>query len=128
MAEPTPSGNQIASSEPRLAQQETALATNPKGTQDSTAPKTEDDQGIVSKVTESATAAATGVKDSVFSMFGGGGPKTAKKVDDDDKDEPSGSSKAKKAEDDEDVCAIHEKHTQVLQLTPLAGESRGGRG
>jgi Ran-binding protein 1 len=46
--------------------------------------------------TEAAANAASGVKDSVFSMFGGGAKKE-KKVEEDDADEPSGSSKNKKA-------------------------------
>ena len=99
MAEPTPSAGQQASSEPKLAEQETKLATNPVGTEDSTAPAT-DDKSTVSKATEAASSAATGVKDSVFSMFGGGAKKE-KKVEEDDANEPSGSGKAKKADYEE---------------------------
>lgn len=108
MADPTPSAGQEASSEPRKVEQETQLATNPKGTEDSTAPASDaqstgaqgtDAQSAVSKATEAASSAATGVKDSVFSMFGGGAKKE-KKVEENDADEPSGSSKAKKADDD----------------------------
>jgi len=98
MAEPTPSADQQASSEPRLAEQETELATNPKGTEDSTAPAA-DDKSAVSKASEAASSAATGVKDSVFSMFGGGAKKE-KKVEEDDANEPSGSSKGKNADED----------------------------
>ncbi|KAJ9658394.1 Ran GTPase binding protein Sbp1 [Neophaeococcomyces mojaviensis] len=108
MADPTPSADQTASSEPRLAEQETELATNPKGTQDSTEPKADDDKSTVSKVSETASAAVSGVKDSVFSMFGGGGPKE-KKTEEDVKDEPSGSSKAKKADDDDEDKADEEE-------------------
>ena len=100
MADPIPSAGQTASSEPRLAEEETKLATNPKGTEDSTAPATGDDKSTVSKATEATSSAATGVKDSVFSMFGGGAKKK-KVVKEDDADEPSGSSKAKKAENDD---------------------------
>lgn len=50
--------------------------------------------------TEKAKDTATGVKDSVFSMFGGGAKKEKKPEAEDDADEPSGSSKAKKAADD----------------------------
>lgn len=103
MAEPTPSAGQEASSEPRLVQDETKLATNPKGTEDSTAPASSTDaQSTVSKATEAASSAATGVKDQVFSMFGGGAKKE-KKVEEDDANEPSGSSKAQtqKADDDD---------------------------
>lgn len=109
MADATKPSTETASREPRLAQQETFLATNPKGTEDSTKPATTgDDKTVVEKATDTASQAATtatqaaaGVKDSVFSMFGGGAKKE-KKPEDDDADEPSGSSKAKKA-DDEDV-------------------------
>jgi Ran-binding protein 1 len=92
---PTPAADQTASSEPRLAQDETKLATNPVGDESKEAPNSN------ATITETVGNAAAGVKDSVFSMFGGGAKKE-KKVDDDDdaKDEPSGSSKAKKADDD----------------------------
>lgn len=94
---PTPSADQTASSEPRLAQDETKLATNPVGDESKEAPNTN------ATVTETVTNAAAGVKDSVFSMFGGGGKKEKKAEEDDDaKDEPSGSSKAKKEKDDDD--------------------------
>lgn len=96
----TPSATQTASSEPRLAEQETKLATNPVGNESSTTPAKTDEQSAVGKAASEASAAATGVKDSVFSMFGGGAKKE-KKVEEDDADEPSGSSKAKKADDDE---------------------------
>ena len=46
-------------------------------------------------VTDKAKGTATGVKDSVFSMFGGGGKKEKKEEAADDADEPSGSSKKK---------------------------------
>lgn len=49
-----------------------------------------------------ASDAATGVKENVFSMFGGG-PKKEKKVEEDDEDEPSGSSKKKAAAGDDEV-------------------------
>jgi len=55
-----------------------------------------DEAKPASTYTEAATNAATGVKDSVFSMFGGGAKKE-KKEEKDDVDEPSGSSKATKA-------------------------------
>lgn len=104
MSDPTPSASQTASSEPRLVEHETKLATNPKGTEDSTTPATTDDKSTVSKVTDTASQAATGVKDSVFSMFGGGAKKE-KKPEEDDVDEPSGSSKAKGKAGDDDVSA-----------------------
>lgn len=103
--QPTPSASNTASSDLRPAVQETKLATNPAGTEDSTKPKpaeTENASSAVDKAADSASSAAGGVKDSVFSMFGGGAKKE-KKVEEDDTNEPSGSSKAKKDEEDDDV-------------------------
>lgn len=100
MADKTPSAGQTASSEPRLAEQETKLATNPIGTESSTTPAKQDEQSAVGKAASDVSAAATGVKDSVFSMFGGGAKKE-KKVEEEEENERSGSSKAKKAEDDD---------------------------
>lgn len=54
-----------------------------------------------SETAEKAKETATGVKSSVFSMFGGGAKKE-KKQEEDDEDEPSGSSKKKAAEGE--VC------------------------
>ena len=60
---------------------------------------------MASNAATSASAAATGVKDSVFSMFGGGGAKEKRVETEDDaaKDEPSGSAKAAKDKEDEEV-------------------------
>lgn len=56
---------------------------------------------MASNAASSVTSAAAGMKDNVFSMFGGGQKKERKPDPEDDVDEPSGSSKAKKdAEDD----------------------------
>ncbi|KPI38549.1 Ran-specific GTPase-activating protein 1 [Cyphellophora attinorum] len=73
---------------------------------------TETATAAASNVASTATAAAAGVKDSVFSMFGGGAKKEKKEEveDEDAKNEPSGSSKAKKdAEDDDDDKAEEEE-------------------
>lgn len=121
MADPTPSATQTASSEPRLVEDETKLATNPKGTEDSTAPATGDDKSVVSKATDTASAAATGVKDSVFSMFGGGAKKE-KKVEEDDAGEPSGSSKAKKTDDDDDKAEEEEADVHFEPVVHLTKE------
>jgi hypothetical protein len=110
MADKTPSADQTASSEPRLAEQETKLATNPKGTEDSKTPAKSGEKSVVGKATDAASQAATGVKDSVFSMFGGGAKKE-KKPEEDDADEPSGSSKAKKADDEDVSFGIWSSHT-----------------
>jgi Ran-binding protein 1 len=105
-AKPTPSATQSASSEPRIAKDETEMLKNPSGDASTEAPNkhesyAETATNAASNVASTATAAAAGVKDSVFSMFGGGAKKEKKvEGDDDAKDEPSGSSKAKK-EDDE---------------------------
>lgn len=94
-----PAATQEAASGLRKVEDETKLATNPVGTEDSNKPK-EEEKTAVGKAADTATAAATGVKDSVFSMFGGGAKKE-KPAETDDVDEPSGSSKVKKAEDDD---------------------------
>lgn len=104
---PTPSADQTASSEPRLAADETKLATNPVGDESKEAPKTDStaEAGTASTATSTLASTAAGVKDSVFSMFGGGGKKEKKAEEEDDaaKEEPSGSSKAAKKDDDEEV-------------------------
>ncbi|MCJ1407495.1 hypothetical protein MMC19_001566 [Ptychographa xylographoides] len=99
-----PAEDQVASTEPRLAQQETELATNPQSNE---AAESANKQGssyteLASNVAASATGAAANMKDNVFSMFGGGAKKE-KKEEPETTEEPSGSSKAKKdAEDDDD--------------------------
>lgn len=103
---PTPSADETASSEPRLAEEETKLATNPSSTESEAA--TTDDKpstytDMASSAAGSATAAAAGVKDSVFSMFGGGAKKEKKETTEDDAEQDrSGSSKATKEKEDED--------------------------
>lgn len=84
---------------------ESKPVTNPAGSEAGSGDKetsaTEGKSSVVnmaSNAASTATAAASGVKDSVFSMFGGGAKKE-KKVepeDEDAKNEPSGSSKAQK--------------------------------
>lgn len=51
---------------------------------------------MASTAASSATSAAAGVKDNVFSMFGGGAKKEKKDDLEDDPEEASGSSKGKK--------------------------------
>lgn len=113
--------SQVASSEPRLAEEETKLATNPAATESTNdenpdtstkeEPTTNDEKpatytdmasNAASTVASSATTAATGVKDSVFSMFGGGEKKETK-VEDDAVNDRSGSAKAQKEKEDEEV-------------------------
>jgi Ran-binding protein 1 len=96
-------------SEPKLEQTETKSANHPVGSEGGSGSKeastTEGKSsvaGMASNAASSATAAAAGVKDSMFSMFGGGAKKE-KKVEDEDEDaknEPSGSSKAQKKDAD----------------------------
>jgi Ran-binding protein 1 len=92
-------------SEPKISSAEADSTTQPK-TEDTevmtedTEAKTED---AGEKPTYTAMAAATGVKDSVFSMFGGGEKK--EKKDEPEEDEPSGSTKAKK--DGEEGVRMH---------------------
>ncbi|MCJ1290738.1 hypothetical protein MMC34_002280 [Xylographa carneopallida] len=99
-----PSNEQVASSEPRVAQQETELVTNPKGDESSESatnpPATY--TGMASNAAATAVTTAANMKDNVFSMFGGGAKKEKKEQAEEDSNEPSGSSKAKKDAEDED--------------------------
>ena len=96
-----------ASTEPGIAETETKLATNPADHEAETSSATDGKQSysdMASNAAGSATAAAVGVKDSVFSMFGGGGVKE-KKVEqphDNEQDERSGSAKATKEKEAEE--------------------------
>jgi len=95
------------SSEPKLAKTQTELATNPvygdganeesaKETPAASGPTvTEQATNVASDTTSAVTAAAAGVSDNVFSMFGGGAKKEKKK--DEDRGDNSGSAKAQKA-------------------------------
>ncbi|KAF2838298.1 hypothetical protein M501DRAFT_936333 [Patellaria atrata CBS 101060] len=113
---PDLSADQTASSEPRVAEDETKKVTTDV-TEDTSKPG--EDKPTEEKpatYTETAVNAATTVKENVFSMFGGG-PKKEKKVEEDDVDEPSGSSKAKKAEEKapEEEADVH--FEPVVRLT-----------
>lgn len=109
MADSTETKPIIDATEPKLAESETKPTPNPDdaeaGVASNNAPATEGKSAVsdvTSTVVSSATAAATGVKDSMFSMFGGG-VKKEKKVEEEDeeaKNEPSGSSKAQKKDAD----------------------------
>lgn len=119
---PTTSDDQTASSEPRLAEQETHLATNPAGTESSTDEKpttyTDMASNAASTAASSTTAAASGVKDSVFSMFGGGAKKETKAEDDDTANDRSGSAKAQKEKEDGDEEKAEEEEADV-QFEPV---------
>jgi Ran-binding protein 1 len=99
--------SEIASSEPRIAEEETQVATNPEATEASTEEKpatyTDMSSNAATTAATSATTAAAGVKDSVFSMFGGGAKKETKVEDTDAANDRSGSSKAQKEREDEEV-------------------------
>ena len=80
--------------EPRLAETETKLATHPIGSEAETESKDASATGAKASVSEiassaasTASAAAAGVKDSMFSMFGGGAKKE-KKVEEEAPAEP----------------------------------------
>ncbi|KAL8908922.1 MAG: hypothetical protein Q9207_000498 [Kuettlingeria erythrocarpa] len=83
----------------RPAEQE-VVTTAPKDHQQPSVKPEEGSQGtytgLAQSAAASATAAAAGVKDNVFSMFGGGAKKEKKEEPADDSSEPSGSSKAKR--------------------------------
>ena len=106
-----PADEKVASTEPKLAKQETELVTNPKDAQigsTSEGKKPSSYTDMASGVTASATTAASGMKDSVYSMFGGGVKKEKKVEAEDDADEPSGSSRAKKDAEDPEVRSDHQ--------------------
>lgn len=123
-----PTGETPASSDPGIAETETNLATNPSGSEAETSKETSTTESkptyteMASNCADSAGAAAAGVKDSVFSMFGGGGAKEKKVEQEDDaaKDEPSGSSKAIKEKEADDEVRLFEfallllKHCHLL--------------
>ncbi|KAI4135966.1 MAG: hypothetical protein LQ347_000198 [Umbilicaria vellea] len=104
--------------------EERATSREPKlGEQESTATEASKSSTITemaSTVASTATSAAAGVKDNVFSMFGGGAKKEKKEDPEDKPEEASGSSKAKKdaeAEDD-DAPESPEVHFEpVVHLT-----------
>lgn len=100
--------------EPKSVHSETDQISSSKGNQaehkaeaDSSTEKhsyTEIATNAASTAASSATAVAAGVKDNVFSMFGGGVKKEKKEDAEDGADEPSGSSKAKKEAEGEVRC------------------------
>jgi hypothetical protein len=67
------------------------------------APKTEETKTVTEQATETAAAAASAVKDNVFSMFGGGPKKEKTEETDDAANDRSGSSKANAAKATEEV-------------------------
>ena len=92
-----------ASAEPETTKDTNATETaaTPSATQENPAVKSEQPSytEMATAATTSATSAAVGVKDSVFSMFGGGAKK--EKKEDDEAQDRSGSSKAQKEAEQE---------------------------
>ncbi|KAL8944710.1 MAG: hypothetical protein Q9216_000279 [Gyalolechia sp. 2 TL-2023] len=90
---------QALSTEPNLAQQEKESTTS-KDLQEPSNTSEEKPKPTYTEMAQSAatsaTTAAAGVKDNMFSMFGGGTKKEKKEEPADDSTEPSGSSKAKR--------------------------------
>jgi Ran-binding protein 1 len=104
-----PADQTPSSAEPGIVETEANLATHPSSTEAESSKEDPTESKptyteMASNVAGSAGAAAAGVKDSVFSMFGGGGAKEKKVEQEDDaaKDEPSGSSKAAKDKEADD--------------------------
>ncbi|KAL8914232.1 MAG: hypothetical protein Q9171_001103 [Xanthocarpia ochracea] len=92
--------DQMPSAEPTTNQPEKESTTNTQASQDASVtsdekPKTTYTE-MAQSATTSATSAAAGVKDSVFSMFGGGAKKEKREEPEDAAAETSGSSKAKR--------------------------------
>ncbi|KAI9842164.1 MAG: hypothetical protein M1837_007451 [Sclerophora amabilis] len=80
-----------SAAEPKLAKTETDLATKPANSE-SKDEKPVEEQTATGKAASFASSAATGVKDNMFSMFGGGN-KEKKKEEVEEVEEESGSSK-----------------------------------
>ena len=115
-----PADEQASGTEPKLAKDETAKVTSSTGTDGTSDSRSGgfagSAAGAASSAASSAAAGAAGVKDNMFSMFGGGQKKEKKKDDgdEDEPDEPSGSSKAKKK--DEDVSLPNIPATDTLRV------------
>ena len=99
----TTSGSLDVSATPEASGASKQDSESPRAPKDSQETSTTTDDKPKSSYTEmatsaanSATSAAVGVKDNVFSMFGGGAKKEKKEDPADDPTEPSGSSKAKR--------------------------------
>jgi Ran-binding protein 1 len=97
VTKPDPAADQVANPAATLVKDETAkVTTDIAANKPATTTETKDDKPITEKATEAAVAAATTVKDNVFSMFGGG-PAKVKKEEADEADEPSGATKKAEA-------------------------------
>lgn len=88
------------------------------------APKTDETKTVTEQATETAAAAASAVKDNVFSMFGGGPKKEKADEKDEGANEPSGSSKATAAKTADEVIP----HVPLKYHTNADTSTTGGRG
>ena len=109
-AKPDPTGDTIPT--PEIKETESVAA--PTGArEDKSSTEQSTYTGMASAATSSATSAAVGVKDSVFSMFGGGAKK--EKKEEEEAQDRSGSSKAQKdAEAEEDE--VHHTTVHILKI------------
>ena len=105
--------------EPDSTNPSTTLPTHAEEQPKDTTPAATSYTEMASSAAGSATTAAVGVKDSVFSMFGGGVKKEKKEEPDGETEDRSGSSKAKKdaeaaeAEEAGDVCFPLPRHAII---------------
>ncbi|KAL8811265.1 MAG: hypothetical protein Q9223_006608 [Gallowayella weberi] len=95
-----PKEEEVPSAEPTLNKQEQEPSTSSQAPPEASAATEEKPKSSYTEMAQSATAsassAAAGVKDSVFSMFGGGGKKEKREEPEDAEAETSGSSKSKR--------------------------------
>ncbi|KAL8675006.1 MAG: hypothetical protein Q9168_000601 [Polycauliona sp. 1 TL-2023] len=97
---PDPKEDQMPSAEPTTAQADKQSTTDTQVSQDTSVTSEEKPKTTYTEMAQSATtsasSAAVGVKDSVFSMFGGGAKKEKREETEDAAAETSGSSKSKR--------------------------------
>lgn len=102
-----PAEEQRSSTEPKLAKDETNLATS----------KAADEGKEDDSATDKASKASTDAKDSMFSMFGGGEKKQRAEEDDADADK-SGSSKRKEGDEVSQIPLPCEQHHRRRSQNP----------
>lgn len=118
-----PTSEMQAFPEPQRGEAETKPATDPAGNETESSKEISTTENkptytdMASNAVGQAGVAAAGVKDSVFSMFGGGGAKEKRVEQEDDaaKDEPSGSSKAAKDQDADGEVCLFPRRCQALE-------------
>ena len=127
-----PTEGQNTSSESKSTQDEVNTTIHAKGTEGAkgTTSYTEMVTSAATSAATTATTAAAGVKDNVFSMFGGGAKKE-KKEEPEEPEDRSGSSKAKKdakaveAEAEVEVSPRSTGHSRFVDLLTLHSPCRG---